>query len=35
MAPQDQILHMLQQVIDRVYFGVSQLKALGVCLGGS
>lgn len=35
MAPQDQILHTLQQVIDGIYFEVCQLKALGLYLGGS
>lgn len=31
----DQFLHVLQQVTDGVEVGVCQLKALGVCLGGS
>lgn len=35
MVLQHQSLHMLLQIIDRVDFGVCQLKALDVCLGGS
>ena len=35
MVPEDQSLHLLQQVIDRIDVGVGQLKILDVDLSGS